>query len=110
VQRVEISGRLTVAHIVHWKEPFLEAVKENRSLELCFGEVLEADLSFVQLLIATYKAAEKSGTGITVHLPLPETVRQVFHLAGMENHGSCRGEGCLWCQIAGNGVGEDHDG
>ena len=98
-QVVEVSGALTVANSQKLKKAMLGNLKKGDRLELAIGDVTDMDLSFIQILAATVKTAEKGGKEFSMRIPVPEQVLLGLELSGFLNHSSCQKPGCIWCSI-----------
>ena len=96
---VEVSGALTVADSLKLKKTVVDNLRKGNRLELVVGKVTEMDLSFIQVLAAAVKTAEKSGSEIDVKLPLPEMAVENFRVSGFLNHNNCAKPDCIWCSI-----------
>ena len=99
IQVLEISGSLTAAWSADLKKELLEGLSEGSELQLVIRNVSEVDLSFIQVISAALKTAQNEDKEFTVKLPVPDPVTENVILAGLNNHGSCQADGCLWCSI-----------
>ena len=98
---VEVSGSLTVAHSSGLKKAILENLKKGNRLELVIGDVTDVDLSFIQIIGAALKTAEKGDREFTLRTPVPEPVVKSVRLSGLLNHDRCSKPNCVWCSING---------
>ena len=96
---VEVSGSLTVANASNLKKTILANLKKGHHLELIVGDVTDVDLSFIQIIAAANKSAEKGDREFTIRSPVPEPVVRSLMLAGLLNHERCSVTNCLWCSI-----------
>ena len=96
---VEVSGSLTVTNSGELKKKILGNFRKGNNLELVLGDVTEVDLSFIQIIAAVVKTAEKGDREFSVRTPVPEKLIDSLKLAGLLNHGKCSNRNCLWCSI-----------
>jgi anti-anti-sigma regulatory factor len=96
---VEVSGALTLAGSLELKKTVLDNLKKGKHLDLAFGEVTDADLSFIQIIAAAVKMAEKGDRKFTLKSPIPELVLSNIKIAGLLNHDKCSKSDCVWCSI-----------
>ena len=98
-QVMEVSGDLTVANSLNLRKAMLANFKKGDSLELAVGDVTDMDLSFVQILIAAIKTAEKDEKEFALRTPVPEPLVKGLETSGFLNHGRCEKTDCIWCSI-----------
>lgn len=98
-QVLEISGTLTAAWSADLKRAIQSGLKKGPELRLVIGKVEDVDLSFLQIVSSALKTAQREGKELTMKLPVPDPVVESVILAGLQNHGTCRAESCLWCSI-----------
>lgn len=103
---LEISGTLTAAWSTDLKKEILGGLKKGPELRLVIGKVTDVDLSFLQIVSSALKTAQREGKELTMKLPVPDPVVESVILAGLQNHGSCQTDGCLWCSIETQSSGE----
>lgn len=96
---VEIAGSLTVANSFDLKKAVLENLRKGNRLELVIGDVTDVDLSFIQIIAAAMKSAERGDRDFTVRTPVPEPVVKSVKLSGLLNHEKCSKVNCVWCSI-----------
>jgi len=96
---VEVAGSLTVASSCELKKAVQENLGKGSHLELAISDVTDVDLSFIQIIAAAMKMAEKGDREFTVRIPVPETVVNSVKLAGLLNHDRCSKNNCVWCSI-----------
>lgn len=96
---LEVEGALTVSEIVGLKKAVQENLRKGDRLELDVSLVSEADLTFIQILAAAAKRAEKGDRSFTVRSPVPEPVMRTLRLSGVLNHARCRKGDCVWCRL-----------
>jgi anti-anti-sigma regulatory factor len=98
---VEVAGTLTVANNPRLKKAVLENLRKGNHLELVIADVTDVDLSFIQIIAAAMKMAEKSDREFTVRTPVPGPVLKSVKLSGLLNHDKCSKPNCVWCSING---------
>lgn len=98
---VEVAGTLTVANSPRLKKAVLENLRKGNRLELVIADVTDVDLSFIQIIAAAMKMAEKSDREFTVRTPVPDPVLKSVKLSGLLNHDKCSKPNCVWCSING---------
>ena len=96
---IEVSGALTVAGSRTLKKAIQENLRKGCRLELVIGETSEVDLSFIQLMGAAMKTAEKGDREFILRPPVPEPVVKGLELSGFLNHTRCVKSGCVWCAV-----------
>ena len=96
---VEVSGSLTVKNSKELKKTILENFRKGNSLELVLGDVTDVDLSFIQVITAAVKTAEKGDSEFSIRTPVPEKMINSLKIAGLLNHGRCSKHNCVWCSI-----------
>lgn len=106
---VRFSGSLSVGSLEEARRDLLAGVDGGREIRVEFGDVSQADLSFVQLLIAATRSAAGKGTALKPPSALPGPVRDVMAMAGMANHGGCAGRVCFWCAMGESRLEDGHE-
>jgi anti-anti-sigma regulatory factor len=104
-QVLEISGSLTVGQSAELKKAIQGSLKKSKELQLVIKQVDEVDLSFLQVIAAAIKSAESENKKFVFQFPVPDQVLESVILGGLQNHGSCQAESCLWCLIEAQGPG-----
>jgi len=95
VDVVEATGRLTVSQAGRLRERLLEAFERADRVELALRDVLEADLSFVQLVCAAQQTSASRGVALRVSgLDAAAPLLRLISAAGIERKRDCP-EGCL---------------
>lgn len=79
-----ISGKCTVEHAAALRAALLEAVSAGPKLGLDVSGVEEADVTFLQLLLATALTMEREGASLRRSGALCEAVRQAAHVSGFD--------------------------
>ncbi len=98
-QVLELTGSLTAAWSADLKRAIQSGLKKGPELQLVIKNVEDVDLSFIQVISSALKTAQKEDKELTVKLPVPDPVVESVILAGLQNHGTCRIDSCLWCGI-----------
>ena len=90
------GGRLTHSHAGLMHEQFREALAGSGRVDLFLHDVLEADLTFLQLLCSAHRTAAASGAVFTMGgLDADSPVGRLIGKAGAERGAGCPA-GCLW--------------
>ncbi|MHB8835667.1 MAG: STAS domain-containing protein [Candidatus Methylomirabilia bacterium] len=90
------GGRLTCSHAGRIRQQFLEALTGASRVDLFLHEVLEADLTFLQLLCSGHRTAAAQGTVFTIGgLDADNPVRSLIGRAGAGRGVGCPAD-CLW--------------
>ena len=98
-QVLEISGSLTAAWSADLKKEIQVGLKESSGVLLVIKNVEDMDLSFLQVVAAALKTAQQENKELTLKLPVPDLFVEKVILAGLQNHGACLTDNCLWCGI-----------
>jgi anti-anti-sigma regulatory factor len=98
-QVMEVSGDLTVANSLKLKKAVLANFKKGDRFEIALGDVTDMDLSFIQIILAAIKTAEKDDKEFALRIPVPELVVKGLESSGFLNHTRCEKTGCIWCSI-----------
>lgn len=80
--RITLSGRLTIERAPEFKDLFLNALDAGMDFDVDMTAVESVDVTFLQVLWAAYKSAEKRGLCISVAGPIPENLKETAALAG----------------------------
>lgn len=80
-----ISGKCTVEHAAALREGLLEAVGANRPLVLDISGVEEADITFLQLLLATAQTLDRTGRALARSGPVAAAARQAAKVSGFDH-------------------------
>jgi anti-anti-sigma regulatory factor len=94
--RLQISGAITIRDVDDIREKILAGLNQSSRLEIDCGEVSEADISLIQLLLAAEISARKSGKSIAVLRPYPEAIRQALARGGFLEASDAAGN--IWTQ------------
>lgn len=93
------GGRLTYSHAGLMHKKFLEAMAGAGRVDLFLHDVLEADLTFLQLLCAAHRTTAARGTVFTIGgVDSDSPVRRLIGKAGAERGAGCP-DGCLWAGV-----------
>ena len=99
-RKLGFSGRLTYPHASALREMLADALA-GESVEICFGEVDEVDLSFVQLLCSALRTAEGAGREVTIASGrVPPGLSELVETAGMVSPLG-RKDDSFWSRLAG---------
>ena len=92
-----LQGPLTLARGKEIKKSVESAIEEGGEMEIRFGDVPEADLSFLQTLCAASRTAEERGVRLTIRdEELPDALAGVLEASGFANHRGCPADRCMW--------------
>ena len=97
--RLVLEGELTLEHVRQLHEELRSSMENVRKLDVDISGVVEADLSFLQLLCSAHRTAVKTGKTLNFVKDIPESVRQVMENNGYSRQNSCSldvGKTCLW--------------
>lgn len=79
---VLLEGELVLGQIKDVKNELLGAISQHDYLKIILLEVINVDLSFVQLLYAIRKSASLLGKQVSYDIDLPEDLRNLLANAG----------------------------
>lgn len=79
-----ISGKCTVEHAVTLRDALLTAVGAGKSLALDVSAVEDADLTFLQLLLATAQTLDKRGAGLVRLGAIPPALAEAARVSGFD--------------------------
>ena len=96
---IEVKGSLTIAGSNDLKKAVVADLVKGSRLELVLADVTEVDLSFIQIVAAAMKKAEKGDREFMIRTPIPEKVVEGVRLSGLLNHNRCSRSNCVWCAI-----------
>ncbi|MHC1789714.1 STAS domain-containing protein [Solidesulfovibrio sp.] len=77
-----ISGKCTVEHAAALRDALLDATSSQSGLILDISGVEEADITFLQLMLATALSVERSGGRLTRHGPLSPAAAAAARVSG----------------------------
>ena len=77
-----VTGKCTVEHAAALRQALLEAVSANTVLSLDVSGVEEADITFLQLLLATALTLEQSGGSLRRHGPVSPAALAAARVSG----------------------------
>ncbi|EFL49203.1 anti-sigma-factor antagonist [Solidesulfovibrio fructosivorans JJ]] len=80
-----VTGKCTVENAAALRQGLLEAVGEGRPLVLDISGVEEADISFLQLLLATALTLDRDGRKFDRRGPVAEAALHAARVAGFNN-------------------------
>lgn len=79
-----ISGKCTVEHAAPLREALLEAVAADKQLSLDVSGVEEADITFLQLVLATALTLQREGGALSRTGSVSEAAREAARVAGFD--------------------------
>ena len=79
-----ITGKCTVEHAVALRDALLAATQQPKGLALDLSEVEAADITLLQLLLATEQTMAKRGTHLERSGPLSEAVGYAARVSGFD--------------------------
>ncbi|TVM36756.1 STAS domain-containing protein [Oceanidesulfovibrio marinus] len=79
---ITLSGRLTIERAPEFKDLFLKALDAGVDFDVDMTAVESVDVTFLQVLWAAYKSAEKRGLCISVAGSIPDELKETAALAG----------------------------
>ncbi|MFU2207064.1 STAS domain-containing protein [Solidesulfovibrio sp. C21] len=80
-----IAGKCTVEHAAALRQALLQAVGEGRPLALDISGVEDADISFLQLLLATALTLDRDGRTFARRGPVAEAAKLAARVSGFDN-------------------------
>lgn len=80
---IRLSGNLRIDQVAPYQQQLREALTADNRVELVLEEVEQVDLSFVQLVIAARKSAQRLGKSFQVTAELPDEVTVLLKHAGL---------------------------
>ena len=80
-----IAGKCTVEHATSLREALLAATGLGKPLALDVSGVEDADLTFLQLLLATAQTLDKRGAGLTRAGELPRPLADAARVSGFDH-------------------------
>lgn len=83
---IVLSGSVTVANSDELKNEVLALLQKYAHLELAHENIENADLAYLQLLIACKKSAHTLGKKITVNYDNSEFISELINLAGYDDN------------------------
>lgn len=95
------SGDLTIRRIAELKGEVLEALRHGDVL-ICIDAEAQFDLSFLQLLCAAHRTAQREGKSLQLHPDLPASFGELLKSAGFFRHVGCsedKDDSCIWKTI-----------
>ncbi len=79
---IRLSGAGGIRNIAHYHDLLREALSAGADLALDLGDMEEADLAFIQLIIAARRSAQASGLSLTLSHPAPDPILQTLERGG----------------------------
>jgi len=79
---VDCSGEMTLARAEEIRESLLGALLANRPVVVTCAATVEADVSFIQLLIAARASAARRGVSFTLAQPVGGPLRAALRRGG----------------------------
>ncbi len=79
---VKLSGAASIRNTVQHHEVLSAALSAGVDVSLDLGDVQDADLAFVQLIIAARRSAKDRGLALTLSDPAPEPILQILERGG----------------------------
>ena len=110
VRELRISGSLTGPRSAELKDKIRNSLKKEGQLQLVVRDEDVVDLTFLQIISAAMKTAKKDNIKVKIQLPVPDVLSQSIIDAGLQNHGVCRADYCLWCEVINQGSGSLDNG
>jgi anti-anti-sigma regulatory factor len=79
---IRVEGDFDVTFSAEMKQRCVETIVSRKQLLLNMSQVTDIDVTFIQLLWATMRAAEKEGIVFTLAGPVPENIHCIVREAG----------------------------
>ncbi len=80
---ITLTGPLTIGTAALLREQLLEPLTEGLGLRVDCSAATEADITFVQLLVAASRSAAERNLPFALSTPLPEAVADVLARSGV---------------------------
>jgi anti-anti-sigma regulatory factor len=94
-----ISGEMTILQIETAHGDLLAALKENSNVAIDISDVVESDLTFIQLIESARAYAASNDGELTLSAPVSASLRQILERGGfLDDAGSERTQ--FWLQGA----------
>lgn len=96
--KIEWSGDLTIRRIAELKDEVATALRRGDVL-ICIDSDAQFDLSFLQLLCAAHRTANREGKQLQLHADLPAAFGELLKSAGFFRHVGCiedKDDSCIW--------------
>jgi anti-anti-sigma regulatory factor len=81
-QTVSLSGAASIRNIAQYHAVLSEGLNAGTGVVLDLGDMEEADLAFIQLVIAARRSAQARGLSLSLAGPAPETILQTLERGG----------------------------
>ncbi len=99
--RIELAGSLTIERADEVKSLLINALFNSDHLVLDVREVVEADLTGLQLICAAHRSAVSNGKEITMDCASSSALSAVLARAGYVRLGGCAaGKKCLFTEAS----------
>jgi anti-anti-sigma regulatory factor len=83
---LKMGGRLTVERVSEMKGKVLKALAKRKDVVLELKKLSEVDLSFIQLLFAAQRSAERRGRRLKLGGPVPDIFTKAVDDTGFSIH------------------------
>jgi hypothetical protein len=100
---ITLDGDLTLPRAQELKELFMKSLAKAGNVGIAFGEVNEADLSFLQLCCSLHGTASRGNKTVSFAGKTPRPLRDAADAAGFLRLTGCALYGdrhCLWAELA----------
>jgi anti-anti-sigma regulatory factor len=77
-QSVSLSGAGSIKNIVQYHDVLREGLSAAADLVLDLRGIEDADLAFIQLILAARRSAQEGGLSLTLSHPAPEPILQIL--------------------------------
>jgi len=81
-QSVRLSGAGNIRNISQYHDVLSEGLSAGTDMVLDLGDMEEADLAFIQLIVAARRSADARGLSLTLAHPAPEPILQTLERGG----------------------------
>jgi anti-anti-sigma regulatory factor len=98
---LEPQGTIDITQARQLRDDLLSALAENSQLTVKLAGVIEADMTFFQLLCAAHREAAQAGKSLSVDSEgIQEPLQRLVIEGGIARQFDCQhvhGQRCLWC-------------
>jgi anti-anti-sigma regulatory factor len=81
-QAVRLSGVASIRSIGQYHDDLCAMLSAGTDVVLDLGDIEDADLSFIQLIISAQRSAQARGLSLTLSSPAPEPILQTLERGG----------------------------
>lgn len=97
-----IGGEMTVQNASALQGIFIRSLESSSNLTINLKDVIDLDLSFLQMLCSLHRTSTDLKKNLTLAGPCPEVFRDIVKSAGFLRRTGCgfdRNKNCLWAEM-----------